>query len=189
MKKNYFSKIMTEKSDLELNKIILENSPYTMEAVLAATWEIEKRIQNNENLINSKTQEIEPDREIYLQTDFKQEESDEENIEYVLDDPSLPELYTKNTIFFISAIFSTFFGAILLSSNLKYTKNSSEWIVVTFVGLAFSVLLFFLVIIFGLNLYIIVSLNIFGSKVLTEHLWNRYIGKDFKHRSKKIIFI
>ncbi|WP_129367419.1 hypothetical protein [Lutibacter sp. HS1-25] len=187
MTKNHYSKIIEKKSNLELENMISENSVYTKDAIQAAIWEIEKRKQNIENTPNSERKEFESDREIILQTEIIETESDDE--EFVLDDPSLPELYTKNTIFFVSAIFSTFFGAVLLSSNLKYTKNSSKWIEVTLIGFAFSLLLFFLVIIFGLNLFIIVSLNIFGSKVLTEHLWNRYIGKDFKHRSKKIIFI
>ncbi len=85
-----------------------------------------------------------------------------EKVEYVLDDPSLPELYSKNTIFFVSVIFSTFFGAILLSSNLKYTKNDSKWFIVLLVGFGFSLLLLLAFIIFGLKLYVLVGLNIFG---------------------------
>ena len=63
MKKNYLSKTMTEKSDMELNEVISENSRYTKIAIQAATWEIEKRIQNNENNLNSNIQEIESNKE------------------------------------------------------------------------------------------------------------------------------
>jgi len=191
MKRNYLSKVMSEKSDFELDEIISDKTRYTEDAIQAVTWEIERRIQSNENTINSKTIEIESNQETFQETEYidKEEENDDENVEYVLDDLSLPELYTKNTIVLISCIFSTFFGAILLSSNLKYTENYSKWLIVLLVGFGFSIILFLALIMFGLKLYLLVGINILGSKILTEHFWNKYIGIDFKHRSKKIIFI
>ena len=178
MKKNHFSKVMMQKSDLELKNITMESSIYTEDAIKAAIWEIENRSQNIEISTTSEKQVLEIENDENLRSRIEETEID--NVELITDDPSLPEMYTKETIFFMSVIFSTFFGSILLSSNLKETKNSSQWIVVVFVGFTFSALLLILVLIFGVNLFIIIGLNVFGSKVLTEHLWNKYIGKGFR---------
>jgi len=189
MEKNYISKNMIEKSDTELKDIISENSKYTKEAIKAATWEIENRnLKQSENLdsINEQTEsEFKPiqienvERENNKVEFFKKDPN-------VSDDPNLSKFYTKKAIYGFSVFFTTIFGAVLLMSNLKKNENTkARFIVLTF-GILYTIFSIYLLNILNSSTLLTLIFNGIGSIILTEYFWNKYIGKDFKHRRKGI---
>jgi hypothetical protein len=101
----------------------------------------------------------------------------------VVKDPNAPLLYSKVAISAFSVIFSTIFGAVLLSSNIKDNKN--KWIVVGF-GIIYTTLTIIIINLIPPNTFYVLMLNMAGGLGLTSTFWNKYVGKDTEYRAKPI---
>ncbi len=191
MNSNHFSKRMSEKSDSELKDIISENSPYTDDAINAAIWEMDKRLNQKpekalpkiESIVLKKNQ-IADKKEIKKEDNYSFFESEK----YIFDDPTLPELYTKNFIFFISFFFGILFGSFFLMSNLRTIGLKQKGYFVLSFGVLLTILSISTFYLFN-NYIISFFINLIGLLMINGFFWDNYIGKEFRHRRKKIIFI
>ncbi len=182
---------MSEKSDIELQNITSESSPYTNDAIKAALGEIKRRLNQNtkkpiheiENVVSEKI-ELLNNKELKQAENYSYFESEK----YIFDDPKLPELYTKNFILFISFFIGIIFGSIFLMINLRTIGlRQKGYFVLTF-GILITLLNIILFYFFN-NTFTLFILNIIGLLLINGYFWDNYIGKKFRHRRKKIIFV
>ena len=193
-----FSKRMEIKSNSELEAILNDKTKYTDLTIQAAIWELEKRTsqlseKHDENEDTSiDVQYINEHKELAQSTveDYDLKEKGFWDLdENLVEDQNAPELYSQQLIYFISILFSTIFGSILLYSNLKEIKNKEAGYVVILFGLALPIMLISIFLFIKIPIYLPVIINIMGAKILTQRLWNKYIGEELTYRSRKIIFI
>jgi len=183
MNKNHFSKTMSSKTESELKTIIADKKSYVEEARQAAIWELEER--------NLKTDEIaEAEQVLNREMDNKLETQNESFFDkgkkYVTDDPNAPEFYSKRAITLFSALFSTIFGAALLMSNLKAVDNKTGRFWVLIFGIIYTTLIIIVLNQLETNTNLALFFNFGGALILIEVFWNKQIGKEQKHRKKKI---
>ncbi len=183
MNKNHFSKTMSSKTEAELKALIANNKTYIEDARLAAIWELEERnlksdeiVEAEKVLIQEKAIKLEEQKKLVLNKENK----------YFTDDPNAPELYTKTAITMFSTVFSTIFGAVLLMSNLKAVNNKQARFWVLIFGIGYTAVIITVVNQFRTNTNLALLFNFGGALILTEFFWNKHIGKEQKHRKKKI---
>lgn len=98
-------------------------------------------------------------------------------------DPNAPLFYSKGAIRAFSLIFSTIFGAVLLSSNIS--GNKGKWIVIGF-GVIYTTATIIIMNLIPPNTFYVLILNTAGGLGLTSTFWNKYIGQDTEYRTKPI---
>ncbi|WP_200979158.1 hypothetical protein [Echinicola sp. 20G] len=178
MNKNQFSQTMAKKSETELKAIISDDKSYIEDARLAASWELEARGQKSNESIEIQQVIVDQSRDKKLVSNKRKK--------YITDDPSAPELYTKQAIIFFSVFFSTVFGAFLLMSNLKTVqKRKARFWALTF-GVCYTILMILILNQVEKSSQLGLVFNLTGAVILSETFWNRRIGKELKHRKKKI---
>ncbi|PQJ80243.1 hypothetical protein [Polaribacter porphyrae] len=176
-KNNRFSKNMSFKSDAELEAIIENKDKYTEEALQAVVWELEKRELRKEGEIVIKQPIFE---------EIEKVELTHSNRENAFDEFEVPTLYSKKTIQGFTIFFSTIFGAVLLMSNLKTMNKSKESLYVLLFGIGYTILTYIIIFSVGANFVVTLILNLIGYAILTEYLWNNYLGKDLSYTKKGI---
>jgi hypothetical protein len=193
MKKNIFSKSMENKTDMELRNVVEDNTTFTKVAIQAALWEMEFRNNKESGKLKNEFYDILEENQDILQCEPIEYPADtvdySDSGEHVVEDLSAPELYAKNMIFYISIFFTPIIGSILFSSNLKEMNKSNAIPTIFLFASIFTFILVITILLFWRFYQIPILINIIGSRVLTEHLWNKYIGSDFKYRNKIIRFI
>ena len=139
MRENSFTKKMSKKSNTELENIFANKSDYTNEALQAVIWELENR-----NLIEKA--DI-PSLEFPISQNNEESSIPKENIknnENPLKKSETPTLYSKTTIQGFTIFFSTFFGVILLMSNLKEMNKPKARMEVLVFGITYAIFSSFL---------------------------------------------
>jgi len=173
---------MNGKSEEGLIDYLNNFNKYTPEAITAAVDELKRRGRsfNDEELneINIKIQnstnaESEEDT-LFASDSWKKS---------VVTDTNAPLLYSKGAIRAFSLLFSTIFGAVLLSSNINVTKR--KWIVIGF-GIIYTIMTIIIVNLIPSNLIWVLFLNNAGGLGLATTFWDKYIGKEIKYRAKPI---
>jgi hypothetical protein len=171
--------VMSGKSDEGLMDYLNNFGKYTPEAIIVAVDELKRRGRsfspeelNEINIKIEKRAKAESEQDTLWLSDSRS----------IVTDPNAPLLYSKGAITAFSLLFSTIFGAVLLSSNINDTKK--KWIVIGF-GIIYTAITITIV-----NLvperFLILVLNIGGGLGLTTIFWNQYVGKEIKHRAKSI---
>ena len=173
---------MRGKSNDGLNDYINNFGKYTPEAILAAVNELKKRGKN------FSSQELEDiDRKIEARARAEYEESNALATEFIddnlVDDPNAPLLYSKGAIRAFSLLFSTVFGAFLLSDNI--TGKKKKLIVIGF-GIVYTTISMILLSIPAIAKYWLILFNSSGGLALTTTFWDKYVGKDVDYRAKPI---
>jgi hypothetical protein len=110
----------------------------------------------------------------------------------IVNDAEAPLLYSRQVINIFSILFSTLFGGVLLSMNLKTINKHKKILPVSLFCLGYSILT---TLIIGLlwsrfEMYIsifMVLLNAIGASFLYNYFWAKYLGKDFKYRTRPIM--
>lgn len=168
---NSFSKIMGEKSDEALQKIIEHQSDYTYEALQAVIWELEKRgIYKKGEIVLEDQPEVE----------FKEEPSEVEEA------MNVPKLYSKVSIFGFTIFFSTIFGAFLLMQNFTKMGQFKARNQVLWFGIVFTLLNFWVIGYLPPSILTTLTINILGYLILSELFWNKVLGKDIVYEKKAI---
>lgn len=177
-----FRELMTKKSDDGLMEYLTNFKKYTPDAIIAAVDELKRRGRNfTEQELDEINEKIE--------TRFKAEKevdslwSNESWKANVVTDINAPLLYSKWAISGFCVVFSTIFGAVLLSSNISDTKK--KWTVIGF-GVIYTGLTFVLTNNDPSNTLMVLGLNTGGSLGLTTTFWDKYVGKETKYRTKPI---
>jgi len=103
----------------------------------------------------------------------------------IVDDINVPQLYSRQVINVFSIIFSVLFGGILLSINLKKVNNKKAILAVLIFSVAYMGLLIFIQELISVNTTVLtVGFNALGAIVLYNFFWRKYIGQEFKYRTK-----
>lgn len=174
--------VMNGKSDEGLMDYLNDFSKYTPEAITAAADELKRRgkvfSEDEQNEINQKIQKRAKEENavdtFFHSSGWKQS---------VVTDGNAPLLYSKGAIRAFSLIFSTIFGAILLSANVD--KKKEKWIVIGF-GVIYTAVTIITLNLIPANTYSVILLNTAGGLGLTSTFWDKYVGKETKYRSKPI---
>lgn len=174
--------VMTGKSEDGLADYLDNFTKYTPDALKAAVDELKRR--------GRKFSEEEL-KEIDIKIADRRNAEDEEDTLFASDawkkdvvtDPNAPFLYSKGAIRVFSLVFSTVFGAALLSSNVK--NNKRKWLVMGF-GVLYTALTIVIVNSIPSNTFWVILLNTAGGLGLTSTFWDKFVGKETKYRSKPI---
>jgi hypothetical protein len=174
--------VMAGKSEDGLADYLHNFKRYTPDAIKAAVDELKSRGRNFSE------EEL---REIEIKIENRKSAEDEEDTLFASDswkktvvtDPNAPFLYSKGAIRAFSLVFSTIFGAVLLSSNVD--DNKKKWIVIGF-GVLYTALTIVIVNLIPTNTIYVLLLNTAGGLGLTSTFWDKFVGKDTKYRSKPI---
>lgn len=103
----------------------------------------------------------------------------------IVDDINAPQLYSRQVINSFSIIFTVLFGGILLAINLKNINNKKAIYPVLIFSFAYtSIMIYVLNMLPKRNSLFTLILNSIGSIVLYHYFWSKYIGHDFKYRTK-----
>ncbi len=173
---------MTAKSEDGLADYLNNFKKYTPEAIRAAVDELKRR---GRHFSEEDLKEI----DIKIQN-RKNEENEEDTLfasdswkKNVVTDPNAPLLYSKGAIRGFSLVFSTIFGAALLSSNVD--DNKKKGIVIGF-GVLYTALTIVIVNLIPSHTIYVFLLNTAGGLGLTTTFWDKLVGKETKYRSKPI---
>ena len=176
MNDNKYVEKFQNRPDAGLEYILENKEKYNEQAVFASIKILKER--------NRKTDELE-DVEIEVAQRNKVEEDKMKN--NIIDDTNAPELHSKRVIMVFSGLFSTIFGAVLLMYNMKKTDNPTGRVQVLVFGILYTIATLLFVNLLNIKGNIALILNIAGGGILTEYFWNRFIGKEFKHRKRSWI--
>lgn len=181
MRENSFTKKMSKKSNSELENIFENKSDYTNEALQAVIWELENR-----NLI--KKADI-PSLELPIPEHIEETSIPKEDIkksENTFKESETPSLYSKTTIQGFTIFFSTFFGVILLMSNLKEMNKPRARMEVLVFGITYAIFSSFLLNYLPRIFFISIIFNLIGYVILVEYFWNKNLGKNLNYKKKQI---
>jgi len=149
---------MASKSDEELMNILESKDSFDDQAILAATWELDKRNLSNDS--SSQLQET-------ITTKIEVQESKQKN------SPTIP----KVAIYLTSFLLTPLFGSILLIVNIVELKKwNALWIIVPF-AIIYTVLSLIVYNLFSYHFGVIIIANALGGVIISEVLWNKYIEK------------
>ena len=180
---NYKNTMLNYSND-QLLDMFSSESLYQEEALLAAVWEAERRKLTFERLSEMK-QKYEG---LYQQLIDKERDESSSSSETVAG--TLPELFTPSSIFWLTVLFNTLFGGLMLAYNMNKVNKQALSTVYLFTVLYTigGVVLVYLIPAGGLFplLY-----NIMGALILREVLWKKFIPTQakFKIKSPQIPFI
>jgi hypothetical protein len=173
---------MNGKSEEGLMDYLNNLNKYTSEAIKAAADELKKR---GRTFGDKELKEI--DTKVQTRANAENEEdtlfpsnSWKKN---VVTDPNAPLLYSKGAIRAFSLLFSTIFGAVLLSYDILDIKK--KWIVICF-GIIYTALTITIMNLIPPNTFYVLLLNTAGGLGLTSTFWDKYVGKETKYRAKPI---
>jgi hypothetical protein len=177
-----FKEIMAKKSDDGLMDYLVNYKKYTPDAVTAAVDELKSRGRefNEQEIIDIKEKIdslVKADKEedtLWGNDSWKAK---------VVTDPNAPLLYSKGTIRGFCVVFTTIFGAVLLSSNIGNTKK--KWTVIGF-GIIYTGLTILIANVIPTNTFWVLLLNTAGGLGLTTTFWDKYVGKETQYRAKPI---
>lgn len=179
MRTNNFTQNMLKKSNAALVHILEDKDTYTDEAIQAVIWELENR-----NIIEKGSIIHNP---VLLEKDILVEEKEIEDIPAAsIEELAIPTLYSKRAIQGFTIFFSTFFGAVLLMSNLKKVNKPKARMEVFVFGIGYTFLTILLLNYLPKTFFLTMVFNLIGYAVLVEYYWNKNLGKELKHQKKQI---
>ena len=185
-----FQRLMTKKSDKELEEYLNNIMAYSRDIVEAAIQEIKNRgrlftvvelstfvskIQERENTIGKNTITV--------------RDSIEKNI---VEDESALALYSRKTVDWTTLIFGIIVGSILMALNFKSVEKKKGIIAVLFFGILYFILEIFIMSFLpddmasSLTNVVRLGLNGLGAYIMHTLIWNKFIGKDFEYRKKAV---
>ncbi len=185
--KTDFKDLMANQSDEGLQKYIDSRLKYTPEAVEAAIDEIQSRgtLYSADELVQFRF-EVQQKRDLDLQEIKKEQSGVSKWKKNVVQDENAPEFYSERAIYMFSILFSMFFGAVLLATNLGQTENKKKVTEVIGFGFGFTALMVLLLSQISTSSGLTLMFNIVGALILQE-FWKRNIGKETKYRAKSIV--
>ncbi len=178
-----------ELSNFDLNKIIEKYPNEEKEKVYASLLELDKRDALNED---QKFLKLSIENVEKTQTDFSIRDSGEVPRLLFMDpnitnDPEAPRLYSRFAIRFFTILFSTLFGAVLLSINLYRLDKQRQIIPLLGFALLYSYLTYYVMNTVQLDPTVMALIfNLTGSLILEEMFWKRNIGRDFRFRRQSL---
>lgn len=190
MKQNYFSPKMAAKTTEELRTVMANQRDYQKEAVLAATWELEKRGVNpfeekqDDELTLEKAAPAESSPQVRegsgISTPLVEDKPAPRRESHVTTDPNAPRLYPKWSLWVIGALVLPFFASIMMAMNIYSARKEAKHM---YLALVLGIIPFLIIVLLpftaGTPSYII---NIAATGVILHLSWDKLLGADFKHR-------
>lgn len=186
---NEFSNEMKSKSSEDLKEIAVNFWQYRGALVAAAKNELYTR---GIELSDNEKQTIEEEKNRRKQDAIENTKQNKSNNPFIsnlklniVTDTNAPQLYSRQVIYIFSILFSLLFGGILLVINLNIVKNKKGLLLTLLFSILYAVLM-----IVGLNYidnktsFLTYGLNAVGAIILDTYFWKKYIGVDFKYRTK-----
>jgi len=185
MNENKFIEKFQLKTDSELEYILENKQSYNEQAVSASIQILKERNGQSIELESVENEiEVAKEKKEIIQRKVVEGEKKKSNI---TDDPNAPELHSKRVIMVFSGLFSAIFGAVLLMYNMKQTDNKKGQIQVLVFGILYTIATLTIITLLDIRGNIALIFNIAGGGILTEYFWNKFIGKEFKHRKRSWI--
>jgi hypothetical protein len=185
MNENKFIEKFQLKTDSELEYILENKQSYNEQAVSASIQILKERNGQSIELESVENEiEVAKEKKEIIQRKVVEGEKKKSNI---TDDPNAPELHSKRVIMVFSGLFSAIFGAVLLMYNMKQTDNKKGQIQVLIFGILYTIATLTIITLLDIRGNIALIFNIAGGGILTEYFWNKFIGKEFKHRKRSWI--
>lgn len=183
MKKNKFLDSFKTKTDSQLVHILNNKEKYTELAISASLQILTERKYDSFEILKIEDEIIEYRQKETLSKALEEEKKKE----YATNDLNAPEIYSKKLIYSFSILFSTIFGAILLMNNLKETNNNKGRNKVLIFGIIYTIATIITLNLINTTSSISFLFNGIGGFILNEHFWDKFIGKELKHRKKSWI--
>jgi hypothetical protein len=183
-----FPKLMSEKSEEQLQEYIDNYQKYTPNAIYAAVDQLKKRGRNfSADEISRIENNIRNEEEIRKQrVEYANDTVVKKWEENVVDDINLPQFYSEKAIYLFSAAFSVVFGSILLAINVNNAGNKRSWWKVIAFAILYTIaqiwILSFLPSVSGIG----IAFGLTGGFLLNYFFWKKYIGKNVKYRAKPV---
>jgi magnesium-transporting ATPase (P-type) len=179
MNANSFTKIMSLKSNKELEIILKEKNDYNQEAIQAVVWEMEVRnlIQKTDDLYKDTFKESDAIQPVEKAIDHN---------EHLSREMLLPHLYSKRAIQGFTLFFSTIFGVLLLMQNLKEMNKPVARNQVLFFGIAYTTISAILLNYLPKMFFVTLLFNMIGYAILSEFFWNKNLGNKLTYQKKEI---
>lgn len=189
---NEYNHILLNKSDKYLKKILLNYSDYQEEFVRF----VEKELNNRGVRL---TPEEKGKIELMKISDIEEIKEEKKYRLFLSDwnfnivnDNSVPELFSRATVLISTFFFTGLFGGILLMYNLFKIRKLRSIYIVLFISLLFSIIFYFLFNSFEPETFTerrhftraLFGINGFISYFVYSRLWWKFIGKETKYRAK-----
>ncbi len=186
---NNFEDEVKSKSTEELKDLVINFNMYRGALVSAAKQEL---LNRGIELSDEEKQKIDDLKNKRKQDAIKNKDSiktwNSFNTKWklnIVDDVDAPRLYSRLVINIFSVLFSVLFGGILLAINLKIVNNKKGILPVLIYSILYTGLMIFILnMIPGRSTPLTLALNLLGAIVLYNFFWSKYIGKEFKYRTK-----
>jgi len=186
---NSYTDEIRERSNYELNKLIANRDNQVKEKVLATLWELEKRGALDEEGKRLLSKYSFSNSNNFNAGSFTSPLPTGPFMDpNIVNDPSLPKLFSRYSVRFFAILFSTFFGGILISINLYRLKKKDQILPVVLFSFFFAYLTVFVSGKYPDKITMITFImNVIGSLLLEELFWNRMIGKDTKFQRQSVL--
>lgn len=99
---------------------------------------------------------------------------------------SLPVFFSQTAILAFTIFFSPLFGGVLLALNVKKTNKNAVWQIVLF-SLVFTAFSGYVSYYLAPGSFISLLIPVAGALLLSEVLWNNYIGKNIKYEKRSVM--
>lgn len=178
-----------ELSNYDLNKIVEKYPREEKEKVYASLLELDKRdaLDEEQKFLKMSFENVEnaaPGSSLQESPEVRRLLFMDPN---VTSDPDAPRLYSRFAIRFFTILFSTLFGAVLLSINLYRLEKRTAIVPLLGFALVYTYLSYYLMNQVELDsTTMALVFNLIGSLVLEEMFWKRNIGKHFRFRRQSL---
>lgn len=184
---NEYSKQLQRKTTEELLLMLSSHEKYVDDLLQALIWELEER-GNNSELKETVQKEIElrHKQEVdLLPVELSIPEINNESEKEESEKP-LPILFSQTAILGFTLFFSPITGGILMALNIKRLQRKGILQVLVF-SLVYSLFQGYVSLQLPPGSIIPILLNVAGGLILSEFLWNNFIGKRFLYQKRNIL--
>lgn len=187
MQQNKFTTNFEKKTTEELERIVRDRDSYVAEAREAALDILAGR-ELSDDSYEALKENFEKDQitETQIRKVSEVQKSIRKGKQFLTNDITAPQMHSKRVIFVFCAVFSTIFGTVLLLFNMKQVKSKEGFKYTLLFGILYTLLTIVLstVIDFARLPFF---MNLLGSLILTEYMWNKFIGEETQYRKRSWI--
>ncbi|MFN3667216.1 MAG: hypothetical protein ACK4S0_13710, partial [Sediminibacterium sp.] len=185
-RENEYSKQLQRKTSDELILMLQSHEKYVDELLMALLWELESRGQQLD-LMDDVKKELES--RILIESDTVPDATFNtlaETAPPVEAASPLPVLFSQTAILGFTLFFSPITGGILMALNIARLGKKGIWPVIVF-SIVYSLFQGYVSLQVPAGSIIPILLNVAGGLILSELLWNNFIGKGFLYQRRNIL--
>lgn len=191
-KENEYTRLAVRLTDEELIEHLQNFDKYQEALLQAVIWELDKRqlsydiSQDLKASLDAFQQQQELELEVVNGNQESQESQEPDDSEQVkLPEATVP-LYSKSALLGFSLFFSPISAGILLAMNIKRLKKKGIFQVIIF-SIIYAVFQGYVSMSVEPGSVITILVNIAGALIMSELLWNQFIGKGYAYLRRSIV--